>query len=194
MSVSEILFSRRGRLHRKPYWIVGVVLLILTLGANLAVAVVSAQMVQTAFLTDSPIEPAMQVATFGAIAVLIIILYPSVALMVKRLHDRGKSGKWVLLLLIPTLGKFATDLAGLSGRELTLAEMGFDISGGAVPTYLEALQKQIAAEIRIRPAEFAVSAFNFAVALWFFVDLGFIRGTRGPNRFGPDPRVAARVA
>jgi uncharacterized membrane protein YhaH (DUF805 family) len=190
MSVGEILFSLRGRLNRKPYWIVGVVLLVLTLGANLALAVVSAQMVQTALLTDSPIAPAMNVATFGAIAVLVIVLYPSVAIMVKRFHDRDKSGKWVLLLLIPTLGKLATDLAGLTGRGLTLAEMGLDISNGAVPTYLEALQKQIAAEIRIRPAEFAVSAFNFVVALCFFVELGFFRGTRGPNRFGPDPLVA----
>jgi uncharacterized membrane protein YhaH (DUF805 family) len=125
--------------------------------------------------------------------VLFVILYPSVAIMVKRFHDLDKSGKWVLLLLIPTLGKLATDLAGLTGRELSLAEMGIDISSGVVPTYLEALQMQIAAEIRIRPAEFAVSAFNFLVMLWFFVELGFFRGTRGPNRFGPDP-LAARVA
>ncbi len=193
MNVGEILFSLRGRLNRKPYWIVGAVLLVLTIGANLALAIVSAQMVQTALLTDSPIEPAMQVATFGAIAVLFVILYPSVAIMVKRFHDLDKSGKWVLLLLIPTLGKLATDLAGLTGRQLTLAEMGIDISSGVVPTYLEALQMQIAAEIRIRPAEFAVSAFNFVVALWFFVELGFFRGTRGPNRFGPDP-LAAKVA
>ena len=27
----------------------------------------------------------------------------------------------------------------------------------------------------------------FALALFFFVDLGFLRGTRGPNRYGPDP-------
>jgi uncharacterized membrane protein YhaH (DUF805 family) len=193
MSAGEILFSLRGRLNRKPYWIVGLVLLVLTVGVNLALAIVSAQMVQTALLTDRPIEPAMQFATFGAIAVLFVILYPSVAIMVKRFHDRDKSGKWVLLLLIPTLGKLATDLIGLTGRELSLAEMGIDISSGVVPSYLEALQMQIAAEIRIRPAEFAVGAFNFFVALWFFVELGFFRGTRGPNRFGPDP-LAAKVA
>jgi len=193
MSVGEIIFSLRGRLNRKPYWIVGVMFLALTIGANLALAIVSAQMVQTALLTDSPIEPAMQVATFGALAVLFVILYPSVAIMVKRFHDRDKSGKWVLLLLIPTLGKLATDLAGLTGRDLSLAEMGIDTSSGTMPTYLEALQMQIAAEIRIRPTEFAVSAFNFVVALWFFVTLGFFRGTSGPNRFGPDP-LAARVA
>jgi uncharacterized membrane protein YhaH (DUF805 family) len=27
----------------------------------------------------------------------------------------------------------------------------------------------------------------FAVSIWSLVELGFLRGTRGPNRFGPDP-------
>jgi uncharacterized membrane protein YhaH (DUF805 family) len=25
------------------------------------------------------------------------------------------------------------------------------------------------------------------VAVWLFIELGFLRGTRGDNRFGPDP-------
>ncbi len=28
---------------------------------------------------------------------------------------------------------------------------------------------------------------NLAICVWFIVQLGFIRGTAGPNRFGPDP-------
>jgi uncharacterized membrane protein YhaH (DUF805 family) len=27
----------------------------------------------------------------------------------------------------------------------------------------------------------------FAVSIWALVELGFLRGTSGPNRFGPDP-------
>jgi uncharacterized membrane protein YhaH (DUF805 family) len=30
-------------------------------------------------------------------------------------------------------------------------------------------------------------AVAFAFSVWLFVELGFLRGTRGPNRFGPDP-------
>jgi uncharacterized membrane protein YhaH (DUF805 family) len=26
--------------------------------------------------------------------------------------------------------------------------------------------------------------------LWMFIEIGFLRGTRGPNRFGPDPLAA----
>lgn len=35
---------------------------------------------------------------------LLLVLYPSLAVDVKRLHDRGKSGWWLLLLLVPILG------------------------------------------------------------------------------------------
>jgi hypothetical protein len=31
---------------------------------------------------------------------------------------------------------------------------------------------------------------SFAITVWAFVELGCLRGTRGPNRFGPDPLSA----
>ena len=30
--------------------------------------------------------------------------------------------------------------------------------------------------------------------IWTFVETGFVRGTDGPNRYGPDPRVDPRAA
>ena len=35
--------------------------------------------------------------------------------------------------------------------------------------------------------EYALPTFNFVVGVWFLVELGFLRGTVGPNRYGPDP-------
>jgi uncharacterized membrane protein YhaH (DUF805 family) len=35
--------------------------------------------------------------------------------------------------------------------------------------------------------EYALATFNFVVGIWFLVELGFLRGTVGPNRYGPDP-------
>ena len=32
----------------------------------------------------------------------------------------------------------------------------------------------------------------FAISVWLFVEIGFLKGTEGPNRFGPDPLGAAR--
>jgi uncharacterized membrane protein YhaH (DUF805 family) len=33
----------------------------------------------------------------------------------------------------------------------------------------------------------------FVISVWLFVQIGFLRGTQGPNRFGPDPLGAARA-
>jgi len=43
----------------------------------------------------------------------------------------------------------------------------------------------------------ALSLLSFAISIWAIVVLGFLRGTRGPNRYGPDPlegHTAAAVA
>jgi len=31
------------------------------------------------------------------------------------------------------------------------------------------------------------SLASFGIAVWGLIELGFLRGTRGPNRYGPDP-------
>ena len=38
----------------------------------------------------------------------------------------------------------------------------------------------------------AASLAALAISLWLFVQIGFLKGTQGPNRFGPDPLGAAR--
>ena len=30
------------------------------------------------------------------------------------------------------------------------------------------------------------------IGIWLFIEIGFLKGTQGPNRFGPDPLGAAR--
>src|SRR3954452_13488776 len=59
------------------------------------------------------------------------IIWPSLAVIAKRWHDRNKSGWWILIALIPIVG-----------------------------------------------------------SIWALVENGFLRGTVGPNRFGPDPLSA----
>ncbi len=39
---------------------------------------------------------------YGVIA--LVLLWPSLAVAIKRWHDRGKSGWWVLIVLIPLIG------------------------------------------------------------------------------------------
>lgn len=84
MEPKEILTSFEGRLPRKAYWIYSLVVMI------------PAYMVAAILMRF--IHP-----TVGAIAYLAVI-YPLVAIGVKRWHDRGKSGWWMLIALVPLIG------------------------------------------------------------------------------------------
>jgi uncharacterized membrane protein YhaH (DUF805 family) len=187
MGLGWILFGLNGRLNRKPYWIASIVLLVILIAVALTGAVVGGQMMNEAMFGRGSVETAQAVMTYPALVAALLVFYPAVAVMVKRFHDLGRSAKWVLLLLVPTLAKMASDFAGLTGQPIPVSQIG-ELSGDE--GLLELWRLGIAAELRIRPAEFAVDAFNFVVGLWFFVWLGFFRGTMGPNDYGPDPRAA----
>jgi uncharacterized membrane protein YhaH (DUF805 family) len=74
-----------------------------------------------------------------------------VAVGTKRLHDRDKSGWW-LVLFYP------------------------------VPPMLNGLGKMTGV-----PLIFGLA--SLAVSIWALVELGFLRGTSGPNEYGSDPLV-----
>lgn len=112
LSWSQHLFGFRGRSPRRWYW-----------GGSIL----------SGFVVGLLIIPAVLIFGEDAVAVIYLVLYPpllwvSFALAIKRLHDRDKSGWFVLINLIPILG-----------------------------------------------------------GIWFLVEAGFLRGTEGPNQFGPDP-------
>jgi uncharacterized membrane protein YhaH (DUF805 family) len=183
MSVGEILLSLRGRLNRKPYWIAGLVFFAVIILVTFGTVLISAQMIQAAFESGGSIEAPTRMTTILIIGTGLLLTYPSTAVMVKRFHDLGKSGKWALLLLVPALGKMATDLLGFTGQDIPLSEYGFD----GTESFLDAWKGGIGVELRIRPIEFVIGLYTFVVTVWFFIWLGFFRGMRGPNRFGPDP-------
>jgi uncharacterized membrane protein YhaH (DUF805 family) len=164
-----MLFAIDGRMSRKPYWLIGIVLLLFVI-------------VVTAVLT------AIGVATFNvalveglAAALELAILVPTSAVMAKRFHDRDRPGWLVLLLIVPTLVSVFGDLLGLTGRPEPLPDIP------ATATFFEAWLQVMQARAVNRTFEFALGLWMFAVIVWFFIELGFFRGTTGPNRFGPDP-------
>ena len=111
-----LYFDLRGRLSRRQFWLHGVL------------ALVGVALAAHALLGIARVPP--QTAD---VLVNLLLLWPALAVSVKRWHDRDKSGWWVLLNLLP--------LAGW---------------------------------------------------LWALVDNGFVRGTRGPNRYGEDPLAPLR--
>jgi uncharacterized membrane protein YhaH (DUF805 family) len=81
MDWNHLLTSFDGRISRQPFWLGTLALF----GANIVVSIV------------------LGGGVLGVILGLVLI-YPSLAVSVKRWHDRGKSGWWVLVALIPVIG------------------------------------------------------------------------------------------
>lgn len=142
MDTKTLLFSFSGRINRAKYWLGTLILLIIGLVLGGFVFLIAA----------------------GGSGISLIILIPvgvvmfviGLAIAVKRLHDRDKSGAWLLVyyVLPAVLDRVARALEG-SGGELLL------------------------------------SVASLGISLWAVVELGFLRGTAGPNRYGPDPLTSA---
>ena len=135
MPPTQLLFSFHGRITRLPFWL-----------ASIAVLVLLIVLVILSFGLGGPTE--------GTVLVIFVLYLPvayvGLALGAKRLHDRDKSGWWLLLFyVLPGILQWLADEAGGAGIILQVIALVLNI--------------------------------------WALVELGFLRGTPGPNRFGPDP-------
>ena len=111
VSPLALLLDPRGRISRRGFWLWGVGVPIglgIVLHALLGIARVKAETAEN--------------------IVNLVLLWPALAVSIKRWHDRNESGWWVLVALVPVIGW----------------------------------------------------------AYMLFVN-GFLRGTDGPNRYGPPP-------
>lgn len=153
MDFRYLYTSFEGRINRKPFWIASLILFVIAIVISFAVLM--------------PLSAAN--ATLGALAGLVLwlaLLYPGVALGVKRLHDRGKSGLLMAVFIAPSLVSQAGDLLGITGSYQTIAGQSIHM-----PNTLGWILNLVA----------------LGVAIWALVTLGFLKGTSGPNAYGPDP-------
>jgi len=139
--MKQLLFSFRGRLNRKRYWMTVIVTIaVIILLLLLALVMMREQRFEFAALT---------------VVILLLLYIPLIwiglAIGAKRLHDRDKSAWWLLVFYV---------LPGiLSSLGNQMDDLGFLI----------------------------LHVVSFAITVWAFVELGCLRGTLGPNQYGPDP-------
>lgn len=81
MTLQQWLFSINGRIGRRDFWI--------WIGIWLIAMVILFSLAGSGMLN-------LQTAAF----MLVCLLWPTAAVTVKRLHDRGKSGIWALLMIL----------------------------------------------------------------------------------------------
>src|ERR1700738_2225974 len=110
--MTSLLFGFQGRTNRAKFWLVALAIFVVeailfaVLGSNVA-------------MSDDRQE---------ALARLGLVPEISLAVGIKRFHDRNKTGVWILIIFVPVIG-----------------------------------------------------------GLWYLIECGFLRGTAGPNDYGPDP-------
>ncbi len=80
-----LLFSFRGRINRKPYWVFNLCIF----AAGLLFGLI--------------MEPTREITEYQ-LMFMFWILWPSLAIQAKRWHDINKSALWVLINLIPVAG------------------------------------------------------------------------------------------
>jgi uncharacterized membrane protein YhaH (DUF805 family) len=149
MDWQSLFFSFRGRINRAKYWLAALVFVI----ADAVLGLVGWVLGNS--LTFQILSSVVNLAVFIA----------GIAVCIKRLHDRDRSGWWLLLfyggpgvVVIIGLVVFwaAADAVGMTAAWANLG-LRLCLLGG------------------------------FALGIWGFVEIGCRRGTAGYNRFGPDP-------
>ncbi|MFI7586399.1 DUF805 domain-containing protein [Spongisporangium articulatum] len=87
-----------GRARRSEFWWFGLFYLLVTWGLFIVAALLGAGAMA---LDDTLGTAVLVVALIVAIVVMIGLIVPSLAVQVRRLHDTGRSGWWLLLSFVP---------------------------------------------------------------------------------------------
>jgi uncharacterized membrane protein YhaH (DUF805 family) len=96
--------------------------------------------------------------------VQLILLYPGYAVSAKRFQDRDKPAMYALV--------------GIAiGLLYSLLAM-FGVVGAREPGQIGAL-------------DWVFMLAFIAVGIWYLIELGILKGTAGPNQYGPDPLGAS---
>lgn len=97
MTFSQKLFSFEGRLRRRDYWLTSLLLFAIIIVIYIVAAVMGVDVTK-----DSGDGLVLQAVS------TLLVLWPSLAIGVKRCHDRSQSGWWLLIGFIPIVGGFWT--------------------------------------------------------------------------------------
>ena len=90
MDWKYLFTSLEGRISRQSYWMGALAIFVITI---------------IAALLDLGLGT-MKESGIGIISAIaaVVMIYPSIVLYAKRWHDRGKSGWWTLIGLVPVIG------------------------------------------------------------------------------------------
>ena len=109
MEVLKVLFSFQGRIGRIAYWLGSLIVEVYFIasaklcGALLGVPIYFLRPTPTLAMTSLNVQASLFALLVLGVGVL-FVTWSVLAISVKRWHDRGKSGWWILIGLIPIFG------------------------------------------------------------------------------------------
>jgi uncharacterized membrane protein YhaH (DUF805 family) len=157
MNWGHILFSFNGRINRAKWWLAVLVMIILSVLAAILGAIIGSEGASNAL----------------AFIAWLITLWISLAAGAKRLHDLNRSAAWLVVFV---------------GAPILLIIIFFGIAGMSVGAALISGQELDPAELaRIGGVGLIIGVLYLAVVVWALIWFGCLRGTVGPNQYGPDP-------
>ncbi|MGY2051367.1 DUF805 domain-containing protein [Methylobacterium sp. JK268] len=126
----KLLFTIEGRIPRSQYWLAMLIYLGVAVVAALVASLLNSLFSGT--VGDNGDVTVTGIAALPSILLslgyTVLSIWSGICVNAKRCHDRGRSGWFQLIILIPIIGQ-----------------------------------------------------------IWYMIESGLLRGTRGPNPFGPDP-------
>ena len=144
----QLMFGASGRINRAKYWV-----------SMIRYSLFGLLVLVILFTTAGIAAPLLIVV---AVFTLVPWLLWGIAITTERLHDRGRSARWLIVFyLVPGLLNQLTKTTWFAG------------TAGTALYYILALTA-------------------FALTIWGFVEIGCLRGTAGSNTYGPDPLLRAK--
>jgi len=157
MDLKWLLFGFRGRIQRLYFWVTFLVVEFVTGMLSTTIQFVAQFHGMGEFNPHIKQFEPTGPLLIADFVVAFVNLWIIFALSVKRLHDRDRTGWWLAV-------KYPAILVALGLVWATVGERE-PLSTVAVFTVIAAA----------------------GLVLWLFVEIGCLSGTKGPNRYGPDP-------
>jgi uncharacterized membrane protein YhaH (DUF805 family) len=173
MDLKKLLFSSEGRIPRSTWWYfrlaVGGIGFVLTFGAVMIISLMA-----NSLEGDSS---ALLVALFCiGIPLYLFVIFTDIMVSIKRCHDRNRSGWFLLWSYVPSV--IYSIFSGLFVVPLSISYNGYDSSSVSnIALVLNCI----------------LSLVVSGLGLWVFIELGFMKGTTGPNQYGLDPTMPASM-
>ncbi len=166
MDWNQLFFSFAGRISRKDWWTGTLVVLLITYGISMALLWALGGD-PTFYWDDAP--PTPQTALVDAV-VFVLTLHISLAIDIKRIHDRGRTAYLLVPLYLASLTLIAMD--GMSWTPVLFQPATADLTKG------------FSLELVVSTCVILTFIVYF---VWIIIELGFRKGISGASTYGADP-------